>query len=76
VVTSGKHTYTVTMGGTIDGEMTRDPVGYWAYDQYWEPNLYVRVENVGDETVINPWLLRKGPDTERSGHRCPCWNHR
>ncbi|HSB13070.1 MAG TPA: putative Ig domain-containing protein [Bryobacteraceae bacterium] len=64
VVTSGKHTYTVTMGGTIDGEMTRDPIGYWAYDQYWEPNLFVRIENIGDETAVNPWLLRKGrPDT-------------
>jgi hypothetical protein len=52
------------MGGQFDGEMTRDPVGYWAYDQYWEPNLYVRLENVGDELVVNPWLRRTDrPDT-------------
>jgi hypothetical protein len=52
------------MGGAIDGAMTRDPVGYWAFDQYWEPNLSVRLENVGDVPVVNPWLRKEGaPDT-------------
>ncbi len=61
---SGKHAYTVRMGGNIDGEMTRDPVGYWAFDQFWEPNLSVRLENVGEAPVVNPWLQRSGrPDT-------------
>jgi hypothetical protein len=61
---SDDHTYTVRMGGSIDGEMTRDPVGYWAFDQYWEPNIYVRLENVGDVPIVNPWLQREGkPDT-------------
>jgi hypothetical protein len=56
--------YTIQMGGKIDGEMTRDPVGYWAYDQFWEPNQYVRLENLGDESVVNPWLRRTDrPDT-------------
>jgi hypothetical protein len=64
VISSGTAGYSIKMGGRIDGQMTRDPVGYWAYDQFWEPNLYVRMENIGDEPVVNPWLLRAGkPDT-------------
>ncbi|MCW5979305.1 MAG: hypothetical protein KIT09_14615 [Bryobacteraceae bacterium] len=60
----GRHAYTIRMGGRIDGEMTRDPVGYWAFDQYWEPNLYVRLENAGEAPVVNPWLRRADkPDT-------------
>ena len=63
-ITSGNQTYTIHMGGCLDGDMTRDPVGYWGYDQFWEPNLYVRMENVGDVPVVNPWLRRADrPDT-------------
>ncbi|HUU29811.1 MAG TPA: Ig domain-containing protein [archaeon] len=63
-IIGGSHTYTIRMEGRIDGEMTRDPVGYWAYDQYWEPNLYVRLENVGQTPLVNPWLRRADrPDT-------------
>jgi hypothetical protein len=63
-IASSKRTYTVRMGGNIDGEMTRDPVGYWAFDQYWESNVSVRLENTGDVPVVNPWLQRQGrPDT-------------
>ena len=63
-INSAEHSYTITMGGKIDGEMTRDPVGYWAFDQYWEPNIYVRLENVGSTLVVNPWLRRADkPDT-------------
>ena len=59
-----KGSYTVHMGGSIDGAMTRDPMGYWAYDQYWEPNVSVRLENIGDTPVVNPWIQRVGqPDT-------------
>jgi hypothetical protein len=64
IITSGNQTYTIHMGGCLDGDMTRDPVGYWGYDQFWEPNLYVRMENVGDVPVVNPWLRRADrPDT-------------
>ena len=64
IISSGSHKYTVRMGGRFDGEMTRDPVGYWGYNQYWEPNLFVRLENVGDVPVVNPWLRRADrPDT-------------
>lgn len=61
---AGRHAYSVPMRGRIDGEATRDPVGYWAFDQYWEPNLYVRLENTGDVPVVDPWLRRQDrPDT-------------
>jgi len=64
LVSGSMHRYKVRMRGKVDGEMTRDPVGYWAFDQYWEPNLYLRMENVGDNPVINPWLRRiDQPDT-------------
>lgn len=64
IISDGSHKYTVRMGGKIDGGMTRDPVGYWGYNQYLEPNLFVRLENVGDVVVINPWLRRTDrPDT-------------
>src|SRR3972149_2310488 len=57
-ITAAGQSYTVRMNGRIDGEMTRDPVGYWAYDQYWEPNVFVKLENVGDVPVVNPWIRR------------------
>ena len=63
-IDSNKFSYSIPMGGSIDGVMTRDPIGYWAYDQYWEPNISVRLENVGDTPVVNPWIQRAGtPDT-------------
>ena len=61
---STNRSYSIQMGGKIDGAMTRDPIGYWAYDQYWEPNVSVRLENIGDTPVVNPWIQRQGkPDT-------------
>ena len=64
IISKSSRKYTVRMGGKIDGEMTRDPVGYWGYNQYWEPNFFVRLENVGDVVVVNPWLRRTdSPDT-------------
>ncbi len=63
-IDSSKYSFSVDMGGKIDGPMTRDPIGYWAYDQYWEPNIKVTLANVGDTPVINPWIQRVGtPDT-------------
>ena len=59
-IDSASHSYSIQMGGKIDGERTRDPIGYWAFDQYWEPNVSVRLENIGDTPVVNPWLHRAG----------------
>ena len=33
-----RHTYQITVGGTVDGASTRDPIGYSAYGQGWENN--------------------------------------
>lgn len=64
IIDSSRSVYTVDLGGKIDGPMTRDPIGYWAYDQYWEPNISVTIENAGDTPVVNPWLRREdAPDT-------------
>jgi hypothetical protein len=64
VINSHNHEYSIRMGGSIDGEATRDPIGYWAFDQFWEPNVLVRLENIGDAPLVNPWLRRKDqPDT-------------
>ena len=64
IIDSARQSYSFQMGGKIDGEMTRDPMGYWAYDQYWEPNVSVTLENLGDTAIVNPWIQRAGtPDT-------------
>jgi len=46
----------IDVGGSVDGVMTRDPVGYGHYDQTWENMVSVSLENVGDEAVVDPWI--------------------
>jgi hypothetical protein len=60
-VTDGRHAYTVVQGGTVDGRNSRTPLGCGmmregAVEQTWESNRAVRMENVGETDVINPWL--------------------
>jgi hypothetical protein len=60
-IAAGKHTYTVRQGGTMDGTNCRSPLGVGMMDgpaiqQTWESNRAVRLENVGETDVINPWL--------------------
>ncbi len=60
-LTGGTHTYTVIQGGTMDGRNCRSPMGCGiaregALLQTWESNRSVRMENVGDADVVNPWL--------------------
>jgi len=60
-IADGKHAYIVTQGGTMDGQNCRSPLGVGmnregVVDQSWESNRSVRLENVGDTDVINPWL--------------------
>jgi hypothetical protein len=60
-ITAGRHVYTVRQGGTMDGTNCRSPLGVGMMDgpairQTWESNRAVRLENVGDTDVINPWL--------------------
>jgi hypothetical protein len=58
LVTTAKHEYRVVHGGTMDGTNCRSPVGgsFGVWDQTWESNRAVRMENVGDTDVIDPWL--------------------
>ena len=56
-VTLGAHEYVITQGGTMDGENCRTPHGSWnPLVQTWESNRAVRMENVGESDVANPWL--------------------
>jgi hypothetical protein len=55
------HKYTVIQSGTMDGRNCRSPMGCGiaregAFLQTWESNRSVRMENVGDVDVVNPWL--------------------
>ena len=60
IVTEACQAYRIDMGGAVDGAGTRDPVGYGVYGQAWEPNRHVLMENVGDDEVVNPWILVDG----------------
>ncbi len=60
-ITAGQHKYTVIQGGTMDGRNCRLPMGCGmaregAFLQSWESNRSVRMENVGQIDVVNPWL--------------------
>jgi len=60
-ISEGTHKYTVFQGGTMDGHNCRSPMGCGidregALLQTWESNHSVRMENVGDIDVVNPWL--------------------
>lgn len=56
-VTTVPFTYNITQGGTIDGKMCTTLPGVWQpYEQTWESNRSVRMENVAEAKVINPWL--------------------
>src|SRR5215831_3897109 len=59
-VSANTYAYTVTQGGTMDGRNCRSPMGVGmsregAIEQTWESNRSVRMENVGDSDVVNPW---------------------
>ncbi len=60
-IVAAPHKYTVVQGGTMDGRSCRLPMGCGiaregALVQHWESNRSVRMENVGQTDVINPWL--------------------
>ncbi len=41
----------------MDGRNCRSPQGVWTpFEQTWESNRLVRMENVGQTDVVNPWL--------------------
>ncbi|HTK74384.1 MAG TPA: Ig domain-containing protein [Gemmataceae bacterium] len=58
---TGEHRYTVVHGGTMDGTNCRSPMGCGmnregAIEQTWQSNRAVRMENVGQTDVVDPWL--------------------
>ena len=60
-IVAGTQEYMVLQGGTMDGRSCRTPMGVGmnsegAFFQTWESNRSVRMENVGDADVLNPWL--------------------
>jgi hypothetical protein len=57
-VTRGTATYAITHGGTLDGESFRSPLGggFGVWTQGWESNRLVRLENVGDTDLVDPWV--------------------
>jgi acetyl esterase/lipase len=57
-VASARQNFSIRHGGTMDGTNCRSPVGgsFAVWEQSWESNRAVRMENVGDTDVINPWL--------------------
>ena len=41
----------------MDGRNCRSPQGVWTpFEQTWESNRFVRMENIGETKVVNPWL--------------------
>ena len=59
-ITDSACTYDIVMDAAVDGVMTRMPISYAAYHQGWQPNRFVRLENIGDTDVVNPWLVVNG----------------
>ena len=60
-VTSREYRYVLVQGGTMDGQNCRSPMGCGmsgegACEQTWESNRAVRMENIGNNDVHNPWL--------------------
>jgi hypothetical protein len=58
--------YGIRVEGEVDDSLTRDPVGYAAYRQGWQLNRFVRLENVGETDLVNPWLCLNGQPTWRT----------
>jgi hypothetical protein len=56
-IANGRVDYVVDHRGTMDGRNCRSPQGVWQpFEQTWESNRSVRMENVGATSVVNPWL--------------------
>jgi len=60
-IATGLHEYRVLQAGAMDGRNCRSPMGCGisregAFLQTWESNRSVRMENVGETDVVNPWL--------------------
>ncbi len=56
IVSTSPYQYTIVQRGTMDGENCRSPIGYAPWTQTFESNRAVRMENIGDTDIVNPWL--------------------
>ena len=66
-LTRKRQTFAIHLGGYLDesNSVTKGPEIYCPgpghmnppYDQVFEPNLYVTIENIGDTDLENPWLV-------------------
>src|SRR5262245_31514625 len=57
-IASGRVEYRVVQRGTMDGRNCRSPQGVWQpFEQTWESNRSVKMENIGEGDVVNPWLM-------------------
>jgi len=66
-ITRKRHRFSIELGGYLDesNTVTKQPTTYCPgpghrnppYDQVFEPNLYVAIENEGSTDVINPWVV-------------------
>jgi hypothetical protein len=64
IIATARHAYAIQQGGTMDGTNCRSPIGVGMMDgpaaeQTWESNRSVRMENVGEADVVNPWLSNR-----------------
>jgi hypothetical protein len=56
-ISSGRSGYVIRQGGSMDGQNCRSPQDTWrSYEQTWESNRSVRIENIGGTDVVAPWL--------------------
>jgi hypothetical protein len=68
-IRAGRADYVVIQGGTMDGRNCRSPQGVWQpFEQTWESNRSVRLENVGETDVVNPWLSNGQNDFRSLDH--------
>lgn len=56
----------IEVGGSVDGEMTRDPIGYGNYSQAWENMISIQMHNSGDDAINAPWIDVDGRHRWRS----------
>ncbi len=64
VVTQPEETYSVRVGGTLDGENTMDSRAVFGRNTMerplFEPNVSLTMENVGDVDIVDPWIVING----------------
>lgn len=64
IVERSQHTYKVKIGGTLDGFNTAHYLdtygGFMREEVKFEPNIYIKIENIGDTNVVNPKIVING----------------